>query len=387
MIDRSPGCSEASMANKKRQHYVPQFYLRAFSTDVSDKLIRLYHLPTDKYVKAAPIKTQAYEDGFYGQVEIEDFLSVIEEKAAEVIGRIIQHEELPTRLSPGHYSLAVFVLFQHMRTASAVDSLEESTSKIVKQVASHEPELTDHLDDVSVGFDNSPAVCLDAALTAHPLMFDLRYKLLRNRTSQPFITSDHPVVFYNQYLERRNPLASNTGVACLGLQIFLPLSPRYQIVFFDSDVYKVGGRKLRNMLVDVNLQNDVEALNTLHVANAYEHVYIDDTMDIWTLRRIIKRACRFRGSENTVVREYEGETGEDGRQESLFHFNKVDIRMGLKLHCVNIPKHVRERKLGNHLVHVRNPEILALHEQFLAEVDAGNYKLSDFSRFLREQQA
>ena len=386
MIDRSPRRREASMAKKKRQHYVPQFYLRAFSTDASDKQVRLYHLPTDTYVKNAAIKTQAYEDGFYGRVEIEDSLSVIEGKAAEVIGRIIKSEELPARLSKEHYALAVFVLFQHMRTAFAADSLDESISKVVKKVASHEPDLEDHLDDVSVGFENASRVSLQRAAELHPLMFDLRYKLLCNRTSQPFMTSDHPVVFYNQYLERRNPIASNTGVACLGLQIFLALSPKYQIVFFDSDVYKVGGRKLRNMFVDVNLQDDVQALNTLHVANAYEHVYFDDAMDIWTLRKIIKKACRFRRSEKASVREYEGETDDTGRQHSLLHTKKVDIRMGLKLRCVKIPEHVRERELGNQVVHVRNSEICALHDQFLAEVDAGNYKLSEFSRFLREQR-
>lgn len=373
------------MAEKKKQHYVPQFYLRAFAVASSDNQIGLYHLPTGKYVSGAPIKTQAYDDNFYGSVPIEDSLNVIEGRASAVIRKIVDREVMPERLSQDHYALAVFVLFQHCRTAHAAEAFEELIDRSMKQVASHEPALREHLDEVSVHVEDAPRQMLRMAAELHPLMFDLRFKLLRNRTCRPFITSDHPVAFYNQFMEHRNPHAGNTGVACKGLQILLPLSPRHTLILFDSDVYKVGGRKLRSMKVDVAADDDVFALNVLQAANADEHVYFGNDMPPSAIKRIVTRAEPFRRPEKAHVQEHKGQMP-DGSQHDIIHSQKVDVRMGLKLRCVKILESAKAYDLGNVVVHVRNREICELHEQFLSEVEAGNYKLHEFPRFLRDRQ-
>lgn len=72
--------------------------------------------------------------------------------------------------------------------------------------------------------------------------FDLKVKLLINTTVTPFITSDHPVIRYNQFLEMRRHPGGNAGLAAKGLQVFLPLSPKHMLLFYDDWVYKVGGR-------------------------------------------------------------------------------------------------------------------------------------------------
>lgn len=229
------------MAVKKRQHYVPQFYLRNFSLRVSEKLISLLHIPSDRYVPKAGIKEQAYEDYFYGRVEIEDALGDVEKVASRVINSAVATDELPPRLSEGHHALLVFTLFQGFRTRAAADEADDEADKLVRAVAGQVPHLKDHLDEVEFSLTNAPAFSLGAAAWCYPVAIDLRYKLLCNRTPVPFITSDHPVVFYNQFLHSRKSFGSNTGLAAKGLQIFLPLSPRHVLVFFDVDVYKVGG--------------------------------------------------------------------------------------------------------------------------------------------------
>jgi hypothetical protein len=92
------------------------------------------------------------------------------------------------------------------------------------------------------------------------MALDLRWKLLQNKTDLPFITSDHPAVRYNQFLEPRIRSGSNTGLVARGLQMFLPLSPKHVLVLFDSETYKVGGMKLRVMNVDVTHDEDVDEL-------------------------------------------------------------------------------------------------------------------------------
>lgn len=47
---------------KKRQHYVPKFYLRCFSKN--DKLINAYHLKSNKILENISLKRQCYEDYF-----------------------------------------------------------------------------------------------------------------------------------------------------------------------------------------------------------------------------------------------------------------------------------------------------------------------------------
>ncbi|WP_461622080.1 DUF4238 domain-containing protein, partial [Bradyrhizobium sp. 23AC] len=75
-----------------------------------------------------------------------------------------------------------------------------------------------------------------------------------------FITSDHPVVFYNQYAEHRT-IRSNTGLASKGLQIFYPISPYHIIILYDEAIYKIGAKKSTS--VDVTSVSDVQQLNDL----------------------------------------------------------------------------------------------------------------------------
>ena len=74
------------MAEKKKQHYVPRFYLKYFSTTPEATHIGLCVKESGKTVRQAGLKNQAYENYFYGKdTKIEDGLSEIEAKAASVI--------------------------------------------------------------------------------------------------------------------------------------------------------------------------------------------------------------------------------------------------------------------------------------------------------------
>jgi hypothetical protein len=114
---------------------------------------------------------------------------------------------------------------------------------------------------------NEAALCL-------PITFDLCFKLVINKTKEPFITSDHPVVLYNQFLEPRKKYGNNTGLACKGLEIFLPISPRHLLIFFDPDVYKVENKS--NVSVDITADADVKALNLLQCISADKNLYFNE---------------------------------------------------------------------------------------------------------------
>ena len=79
------------MANKKNQHYVPQFYQRRFSPN--NKTIGAYILEQKKIIKDASIKHQASKDYFYTKDivkanNIEDALGKLEANCMMVMRKL-----------------------------------------------------------------------------------------------------------------------------------------------------------------------------------------------------------------------------------------------------------------------------------------------------------
>jgi hypothetical protein len=98
---------------------------------------------------------------------------------------------------------------------------------------------------------------------------DLTWALLCNETDAEFVTSDAPVVLYNQWCQgaRRQ---GNTGMAASGLQVFLPLSPRFCLLLFDDDIYNVGER---DGVVAVDSRRDAIGVNGLQLLAAESNLY------------------------------------------------------------------------------------------------------------------
>lgn len=73
------------MADKKRHHYIPRFYLKRFSINNDGKSLGLYNLKNKKFIQNAPLKSQAYENFLYGEDdEIENALAEMENTVAKM---------------------------------------------------------------------------------------------------------------------------------------------------------------------------------------------------------------------------------------------------------------------------------------------------------------
>ncbi|PSB29751.1 hypothetical protein C7B70_17685 [Chlorogloea sp. CCALA 695] len=135
-----------------------------------------------------------------------------------------------------------------------------------------------------------------------PFTFDLHFKLIVNQTRKPFITSDHPVVLYNQFLEDKKSYGSNTGIACKGLEIFIPLSPSHLLIFFDGNVYKIGSKS--NFLVVITSETDVENLNLLQCISANENLYFNQEVTELQISHLMRRATQYRNTTKANVNEF-----------------------------------------------------------------------------------
>lgn len=372
------------MPDKTRQHYVPQFYLREFSGK-SGKHVGLFHIPSGRFVREAVIKWQACEKDFYKFPAIEEHLGDIEDKASPVIARIVRRGILPKRGTFEHYMLCLFVVFQSERTPSSASATLELSDKLRDAITPKE--LTAGAD--LAGDKMSPAEALISSLRMaeafHPLIMDLRFKVLRTDIEHPFIASDHPVVLYNQFLEHRTPWLSNTGLMNLGLQIFLPLSPIHLICFFDSEVYKIGGRKIAPAYVDCHDADDVLALNVLQVGNADEQLYFGPSVSESLIEDLVAQARKFRRESKAAVREYPQATMADGSREGLLQSKKVDLRTALKLKCATVLQKAQQMKLANRGAHPRDPFIARVFSDFMSKVKVDKCRVTEFPAFLAAQ--
>jgi len=105
------------MAENKIQHFVPQFLLRNFSVNQEQTHIALFNIRKEKFVSKTEIRTQAEKKYYYGDDgEVEKLLSMIEDRTAPIIKKMIEKNELPEVYSKGHYNLITFIMTMIGRT-------------------------------------------------------------------------------------------------------------------------------------------------------------------------------------------------------------------------------------------------------------------------------
>jgi len=97
-----------------------------------------------------------------------------------------------------------------------------------------------------------------------PLIRDLEPHIFINSTPLDFVLSDNPSCFYNWYLKDEVGMYS-TGLTKYGVHIFLPISNRLMLTFYDSRTYKVGNG--RDGFTKLSILEDVRLLNSLQFRN------------------------------------------------------------------------------------------------------------------------
>ena len=125
------------------------------------------------------------------------------------------------------------------------------------------------LDEATKGGDALERSIRDAVMNV-PTFYDLSAVVLRNETSDEFITSDAPVALHNLWTQpawEHAPVGSEVA----GLLAFLPLSPRHVLALFDREVYRVAGASTG--FVSVRDQRVVKQINSLQVTWANKCVY------------------------------------------------------------------------------------------------------------------
>ena len=373
------------MPNNKKHHYVPRFYLKRFSSD--GRSICLWNIKNKMKVVSANLKNQCYKDYFYGkELKIEEALSLIEGHTAHIFRLIDKYRAPPPYDSEDYLTLVLYMLMQYGRTAYSADALDEMNDKMIKHLLRPKAEAEGiDLSNVTIGIKDSAQYSLGIISQFYPLMLDLGCKLILNETSTEFVTSDNPVVLYNQLLAFRNH-GSNTGLAAKGLQVFLPISSNKLLMFYDRETYGVGA--MSKPFVEVSLLRDVYELNTLQMTSAYENVYFENPD--FSIEPLAQRAAPFRRNQKSNMSIYPGEETES-RKSEFVATSRVDVRTNLKLSFVRLSRSAktwrakfRKQRLQPAVV-VRNQELVDEYDEFMKNVDNGKYSPGDFFKYLSQK--
>jgi len=255
----------------KNQHFVPQFFQRFFSYENNGKTIGMFNTKSNLFKSQVSISSQLTSNYFYGQDgDLESWLSNLESIAAPVFKEIWEKEKLPMTQSADHFKMLHFMVTLDLRNPIHFKILARLEQKLLNTKS----KISDGNVPTNLipGLQEQQSVegklrSLKSAELLVPDLLKLKYKLIKNATSKPFIISDNPLVIYNQLFEKRKwKFCSQRDFGLKGLQLFLPLTDHYMLLIYDNDIYKFGNKK--EHIVTIDDINSIDQLNLLQFLNS-----------------------------------------------------------------------------------------------------------------------
>lgn len=207
--------------------------------------------------------------------EVENSLAHLESQIAKLFSFWIKEKVfVPPPIDSTAFSiLKKFILIQSNRTPKAGQEIINSLNDVFKKLTETHPEFSEYK-DLTIDHQNPTLVSLISAYEYIHLLDYLEFKFLINLTEVPFISSDSPVTFYNQLLEKANNYYGATAIAAKGLQIFLPIHPRLCICLYDPIVYNFGNDCVNACSTEI--WQEVHQINALQYLNSHTQVYFNE---------------------------------------------------------------------------------------------------------------
>lgn len=278
---------------KKKQHYVPKFYLRNFAIHKKsgEYSIRCYNKERNKLYNSN-ITQVAMERYFYDESdppEVENYFSHLESLHAMVYHKIVNDQSIKRLNLYDKYMMCHYIIIQNERTRSARTrnaQLYELAYRNLEEEENFPPFDSFSEDDKKKLLEGGAArgqlnimfnpVEMKNGTIHYPLetvfkMGKLGWILLTNDLKREFYTSDHPISVYIP--PKNNELIirgfGNQVYNTEGVEIYFPLTPRLCLVLYDKNKseYKNFG------MVKRVLQGELDFINRQIIAIAHRTVF------------------------------------------------------------------------------------------------------------------
>jgi len=217
------------MSIPQQQHYVPRFLLKNFSSGKKPQ-VYVYDKSTDNEFRTH-IKNVAAEKAFYDididgdRYSLEPSFHRLESNAAGIVRRLNSTKTLAVLDVHARAVLACLLAVQFVRTRQHRLMFEHATQQLagkLRGMGATEENVQELIG--SDGVDAAKLFGVHAVLESRrfiPHFLDKEWLLFETSRRDPFLLSDHPIVLHNG--TDQAPYG-NLGLACKGIEIYLPLS-------------------------------------------------------------------------------------------------------------------------------------------------------------------
>ena len=278
----------------------------------------------------------------------------IESILSKEIHKIVKTRNLPRHNSDGQKLLLQFVALTHLRNPIAIEGIKNSSKAVKEKILEMDPNAKVENLIPEPTHEEAIALSLSTVNEIVDIISDLDFKLLVNKTDTKFISSDLPVVRYNQFLEYKKWNHGKTGYGSMVLQIFIPLSPELTIIFYDCKTYKVGEKKHNTL--ELRNNKNIDKLNQLQYLNCLDTLFFGEQTTKHYVENLIKNSSKYIKANQTSAELsfiVSPETTEQEKKENLIIVGNTDCTTNLEIDGVKMLSGGRLRKLSNSMAQLR----------------------------------
>ncbi|HHV62087.1 MAG TPA: DUF4238 domain-containing protein [Firmicutes bacterium] len=300
------------MERVKRQHYVPQFYLRKFTDNngglyVFDKWTgRSFKTTTENVANERyfyDFPQDVVQDEKMIQI-VENTLSRVEAQFSEAVETILaelsirrKHRRPDQRkilYKRDKEALAFFITLQIFRTREFRETwieIAEKTAQAILEISKASNKLAAFGGDCRIEYNRDLAPLEQAGFMFNPRILDRFvavfckhiWLLGANRSERLLYSSDNPVVKRDHV---RHPFFSYSGYGSPGIEIAFPLSPTVVLIMYERTYFKAY-ECLDGKVIPLCAEN-VDYYNSLQVGQSYRQIY-SCNQDFTLVKEICKR--------------------------------------------------------------------------------------------------
>lgn len=280
----------------------------------------------------ASIKGQCKKHNFHGADDkLEKDLCDFEDKLAPIFAATIENRSLPDAADERILKMLEFFVVQRSRTVVAAEAHAAASNFFLNLLHGHVDDQNEFIRGLKFDAQYPAILPIQSARQKAREIRGYRVCLLVNETDEKFITSDNPVIPYNQYCEGIYDHGV-LGWECSGFQAILPISPEISLVAFDPDTYVSSCDISEPVKVT---KSDVRKLNELQILNAHSLIYFRSENSARTVHHLVdqirSRRPTFRINFSTLV-------PVNGSGNEIIHYYEPMLRFELKLSFLSVRK-------------------------------------------------
>ena len=232
------------MNQKKKHHYLAQTYLRGFCNPDGKVCVYLKDRPKNPWW--AEPDTIAFENYYFSQPlpdgrqdnnRLEDFFSSLESCWPDIRSKVQNKEPLEEHFK----HLLTFIIMHRVRVPTARDAVEAALAESVRMTArtlNDRGELPappngitfDYLDQhlvVSIDPHRSILAMADLAKGVARIIDTIGVEILENHTSEKFITTDNPVIYFDPMTSLALLEPYNISRERMDIEFMFPMTSRF----------------------------------------------------------------------------------------------------------------------------------------------------------------